>query len=239
VVDRDPVEPGAEILFHLSHDVAREGTQVRELVTIFRRDNESKLVAILAAAFHERAPIGCVTVGTVEPPALALESGAVALEIPDMGVGGPAAKLEADYAGLDHDTAHSLAGLPSLRCALESISHNLATPDPGAPTLLGPRSLRSSPSLTAPLPIGPPAAAFPCGCGEHLRHEGSRLATRTRASVADTTKSWTEVGNLIVSHADTMHQEHQYSSQNRDGPCSSVEILAIFGAPARRINKHC
>ena len=153
-----------------------------------------------------------------------------------MGVGRPAAELEADYASLDHDPAQSFAGLPMLRCALESLSRGLPAPDPRAPPLLG---SRSSPSLTTPLRIGLPAAAFPRGCGEYLRHEGSRPATRTRASVADTTRSWTEAGSLIVSHADTMHPEYQYSSQNRDGPCSSVEILVIFGKPARLIHKHC
>jgi hypothetical protein len=41
--DRDPVEPCAEILFHLPHHVAGEAAQVRQPIAILRRNDEPEL----------------------------------------------------------------------------------------------------------------------------------------------------------------------------------------------------
>jgi hypothetical protein len=46
VIDRDPIEPGAEIPFHLPHHVAGEAAQVREPIAILGRNNEAELVAV-------------------------------------------------------------------------------------------------------------------------------------------------------------------------------------------------
>src|SRR6202011_4925903 len=94
MVDRDPVEPGAEVLLHLPHQVAGEGAQIRELVAILRSDDEAELMAVLSAALREGAPVGPVSVGTVQPAALAIAGRTVALEIADMGIGGAAADFE-------------------------------------------------------------------------------------------------------------------------------------------------
>ena len=55
VVDRDPVELGAEIAFDIRHQLAREGAQVRQLGGVLRRDDEAKMVPVVFAAFGKGA----------------------------------------------------------------------------------------------------------------------------------------------------------------------------------------
>jgi len=50
MVDRDPVEPGAEVLFRLPHEVAGEGADIREPVAVLGGDDEAELVTAFAAA---------------------------------------------------------------------------------------------------------------------------------------------------------------------------------------------
>src|SRR5450631_1989900 len=54
VVDRDPIQPGAQIPLHLPHHVAGEGTQIREVIAVLRGDDEAELVAVLSASLDER-----------------------------------------------------------------------------------------------------------------------------------------------------------------------------------------
>ena len=53
MVDRDPVEPGAEVLFRLPHEVAGEGADIREPVAVLGGDDEAELVTGLRG----RAPL--------------------------------------------------------------------------------------------------------------------------------------------------------------------------------------
>jgi hypothetical protein len=138
VVDRDPIEPGAKILLHLPHHVAGEAAQVREAITILRRDDEAKLVAVLAAAFSERLAVCRLGLGAIEPAALAVACRAVALQVADMGVSRPAAGLQAHDPRLDHDTAHALARTAIGGHPFELIGRCLTPSDPGASPLSGP-----------------------------------------------------------------------------------------------------
>ncbi|MCY1523953.1 hypothetical protein D9M68_588670 [compost metagenome] len=54
VVDRHPVEAGAEVGLHPAYQVAGIGAQVIELLGILGRDDEAKLVAVVPAALLER-----------------------------------------------------------------------------------------------------------------------------------------------------------------------------------------
>lgn len=56
----DSVEPSAEILFHLPHEIADERFHVRELGAVLRRHDEAKLVTVASAAFREGVGIGAV-----------------------------------------------------------------------------------------------------------------------------------------------------------------------------------
>jgi hypothetical protein len=57
VIDRDPVEPGAEIGLDVAHQLARERPQVTERGSVFWRDDELEMVAIILATRGERALI--------------------------------------------------------------------------------------------------------------------------------------------------------------------------------------
>ena len=72
MVDRDPVEPGAEIHFHLTHEIAGEAAQVAHVGRILRCDDETKLVTIIPAALHEGAAVSLVLEGRIGVALLAI-----------------------------------------------------------------------------------------------------------------------------------------------------------------------
>ena len=47
MVDGDPIEPGAEIGFHLAGKVAGEGFEVGHFGGVFGRDDEAEMMAIV------------------------------------------------------------------------------------------------------------------------------------------------------------------------------------------------
>jgi len=208
MIDSDPVEPRPEVLLHLPHHVAGEGAQVREPVAVLRGDDEAELVAVLPAALRERVAIRNVRPCAVKPAALAIAGRAIALQVTDMGVGRPAAGLQAHDPGLDHDTARPPAR-PSLGGgSLEPIGHGLAPADAGAPPLPGTALPASRPSLPSHLSRRERAAVRLGRHGHDLGHEGQRPAACSGAPVADAAWSWPEVGCLVAGH---VRHEAQHS----------------------------
>ena len=67
MVDRDPVEAGGEIQFHLAHEVAGEAAKVGHFGCILGCDDEPKLMAIFPAALHERLAVGLVLESGIGP----------------------------------------------------------------------------------------------------------------------------------------------------------------------------
>src|SRR3546814_4306865 len=55
MIDRDPIEIGAEIARHVVHQLAREGAQVRHVTGVLGRDDEAEMVSVLFAARGERS----------------------------------------------------------------------------------------------------------------------------------------------------------------------------------------
>ena len=151
VIDRDPVEPGAEILFHLPHHVAGEAAQVREPVAILGRDDEAELVAIPLAALDQGPPIHPVAVRSIELAASAIAGGAVALQVAEMSKGCPAADLQPNDTRLDDDAPHALARTSLPCCELQPIGRGLAPADPRAASLPGPCRTGSAPASAARL----------------------------------------------------------------------------------------
>src|SRR3977135_3989141 len=70
VVDRDPIEPSAEILLHLPHHIAGEAAQIGETVAVLRGDDEAELMAVLPTAFGEGLAVRRLGLGAIEPAAL-------------------------------------------------------------------------------------------------------------------------------------------------------------------------
>ncbi|MHC2280981.1 hypothetical protein ACVME8_007624 [Bradyrhizobium diazoefficiens] len=60
MIGSNPVEPGAEILLHLPHEVADERFQVRQLRAVLRRHDKPELVAIAGAAFRKGLAVGVI-----------------------------------------------------------------------------------------------------------------------------------------------------------------------------------
>ncbi len=63
VIDRDPVELGIEIAFHLLHQIAGGLAQIRQLYAFLGRNNEAELVPVLAAAFQKGAAVLHIALG--------------------------------------------------------------------------------------------------------------------------------------------------------------------------------
>jgi hypothetical protein len=72
VIGRDPVEPGAEVGFHLPHQVADERFEVGDFGRILRRHDETKLVAVALASLGERLGIGSIVALVIEFAGIAL-----------------------------------------------------------------------------------------------------------------------------------------------------------------------
>ena len=201
VVDRDPVQPRAQILLHLPHHVTGEGTQVREVVAVLRGDDEAELVAVLPAALGEGLAVRLLGLGAIEPAALPITRRAVALKVKDVGVGSPAAQLEAHDPRLDHDPAHALARATLTSRELQPIRHRLAAADPGAPSLLGPCPHAAALPLPAHLGQLQRTAIGPGGRSHDLSHKGSRPWVHPGATITHAARSWAEVEGVVAAHA--------------------------------------
>src|SRR5690606_1211604 len=142
VIDRDPIEPSAEIGFHLGHEVARIGREVGKIGAILARDDEAELVAILRAALDEGSTAVAVLAGRIELAALALARGAVALDVAQMGGGFAVLARALDVAGFDDDAPHAgRAVTPAARQGACSHEGRAASPFQARPAAR-PRRLR-------------------------------------------------------------------------------------------------
>src|SRR5882757_8375896 len=103
MVHRDPIELRSQVTFAFAHEVAGEAREITEAHTVLRRDDDAKLVAIVLAAIEEGIAVGPVLRRRIQPAALAIARGAVALNITQMS--GSAAVLAggAYRARFDHD----------------------------------------------------------------------------------------------------------------------------------------
>ncbi|QYU70581.1 hypothetical protein J4558_10865 [Leptolyngbya sp. 15MV] len=85
MIDRDPVEPAAQILLGLAHQVACPGLQVREGGRVLGADDEAEVVPVIRAALREVLAVGVVGARVEEPRLGAVARHAVALEVADVG----------------------------------------------------------------------------------------------------------------------------------------------------------
>src|SRR3546814_8568840 len=60
MIDGDPVKAGAKVGFHLRGEVARERAKVRHLASVFGRDDEPEVVAIILRSIREGQIVGSV-----------------------------------------------------------------------------------------------------------------------------------------------------------------------------------
>lgn len=112
MIDRDPIEPRPQILFHLRHETPDQRFQILIAISVFRRDDEAELVPILATLFQESLAVRMILLSAVKRTALAPAIGAVALKILEMrdGLIDPFAAQLHDP-GFDRDAALAKTGL--------------------------------------------------------------------------------------------------------------------------------
>src|SRR5215468_10798146 len=108
VIDCDPVEPGPEIAFHLSDEVAGEGLEIGHLGSILRRNDEAEVMPIVMSAPREICGFGPDFRGAEHMGLLAVTGRAITLKVGN--VGGERRGTEgttpmADHTGLHDDAA--------------------------------------------------------------------------------------------------------------------------------------
>ena len=110
MIGGDPIELGPEIFLHPAHEITHEGLQIFKLGCVFRRHDESELVAVAFAAVEKRPAVGLVARRVVEPARLVLFRDAIALDVIEMRARRcDSAALELDDARLDDNAARGRA----------------------------------------------------------------------------------------------------------------------------------
>jgi hypothetical protein len=120
MIDRDPVEAGGQIQFHLAHEVTGKATKVSHFGCILGCDDEPKLMTISPTALHKGLAVGLVLESGIGLAPFAITRDPIPLEIAEMGVHGPAhrpahlrssraplLRIEPDHPGLDDDPPRS------------------------------------------------------------------------------------------------------------------------------------
>jgi hypothetical protein len=102
VIDRDPIQPGPEVLFHLIHEGAGESSQAPQLHPVLGRDDEPELMAVLPATPDERLAVGAVLDCRIDLAGFRVARHAVPLKIAQVSVGRPACSAPE----LDHPRLH-------------------------------------------------------------------------------------------------------------------------------------
>src|SRR5467141_656481 len=111
---RDPIELRSQVSFEFGHEVAGEAGEVAKRRAVLRRDDDAKLVAVVLAAIEEGVAVGPVLRRRIQPAALAIARGAVALNITQMSGGAAVLAGGTDGARFDDDAPGArLAVAPS------------------------------------------------------------------------------------------------------------------------------
>ncbi len=115
VIDRDPVELGPEVGFHLLHQIAGGLARIGQVHAVLGRDDEAELVPVIAAPVQESAAILHVALARINLALLAVLCHAVPFEVAQVCVhrlgadklppaGSSALRVELHHAGLHrHD----------------------------------------------------------------------------------------------------------------------------------------
>ena len=67
VIDCDPIQPRSEVMLHLLNEVTRKGAKVRHLGGVFRTDDETEMMPVVAGTLGKGAEIGVVRNGVEQP----------------------------------------------------------------------------------------------------------------------------------------------------------------------------
>ncbi|CAM5187914.1 hypothetical protein CDEN61S_01603 [Castellaniella denitrificans] len=81
VVDRHPIEAGAQVGLHAAHEVARVGAQVFQFRAVLGGEDEAEMVPVVGAAFLEGVEVGGIGLRPVGLARLAIAAHTVALDV--------------------------------------------------------------------------------------------------------------------------------------------------------------
>ena len=122
MVDRDPVEAGLEIQFHLAHEVPGEAAKVSHLGCVLWRHDEAKLMAIFPATLHKGLAAGFVLKSGIGLAPIAVTRNTIPFKVTQMGIDGSAHRpahlrtpralslwIDPDHPGLDHHPSRAEA----------------------------------------------------------------------------------------------------------------------------------
>ena len=110
MIDGYPIDDGIQVLLHLPHQPAREGSQASERDTILGSNNEAELVAVLGTALGKALGIGLVLHGRVGTASARVDRDTFTLQVAQMCSDGLALHtLELDDPRFDDDAAGSKA----------------------------------------------------------------------------------------------------------------------------------
>jgi hypothetical protein len=87
MIDRDPIQPGSEVLLHLVHETSSEAPQAPQLRAVLGRNDEPELVAVLPAAPSKRLAVGAIQDRRIDTAGLSVAGDPIALQIAKVGVG--------------------------------------------------------------------------------------------------------------------------------------------------------
>ena len=160
VIDAGPVERRAKVLFHLPHQIAGEGFEVRHVHGVLGRDDEPEMMPVLVAALGEGAAVHLVALRPEQTGLLAVTGHALAAQVAEMRRERRGAGAMTNHSGLDHDAAGP--------AGQKAVGANTCRPT----TSKGRAVARADPAGTRD------TGSCLLGGGERLRDEGSR-ALRT------------------------------------------------------------
>lgn len=107
VIDGDPIELSAEVLFHLPGEIAGEAAEIRHVHRVVGRDDETEVMAVFLTPLGESLGISVIAAGTEQVSLLPITGHALAAEIVEMCRERRRAGRLAHDARLDHSAARA------------------------------------------------------------------------------------------------------------------------------------
>jgi hypothetical protein len=65
MIDGDPVEPGVQVLLHVSHEITHERLEVRHAASVLRRDDQAELIGVPPLPLQEAAAVSRIVLPVV------------------------------------------------------------------------------------------------------------------------------------------------------------------------------
>ena len=112
MIDRRPIETGAEVSLSARHQVSREGAEVAELIGVIGGNDESEKVPVIRASLDKGLAIDGLVAPAEQMPGLPVTRDTIALQIGDVCLKRRSACRPAHDPCLDHGGTGATSELP-------------------------------------------------------------------------------------------------------------------------------